>query len=281
MTRRDSFALSGSALGHVAVFALLSLSFLHAEKPVDVTPPIDVSLVSDVAMKSQSPNLTAPPAAASAPDLGQMSKAPPPIPAPEQPRVAAPTPEKKSAPAPKPADKPAPEKPKPAPKKPEKAKSAATPEKTASSKKKTEEKTAAKGPKIDKAFERSMAAIGKGSADAPRAAELGDAIIADLSSVIQRQVQPCANRLTSPGPGANEISSRLRIQMNRDGSLAARPELRGQTGITAENRRYAQRVAELAKGAFIACAPYHLPDKYYDVGGRGWKDIILTYKLPG
>lgn len=117
-----------------------------------------------------------------------------------------------------------------------------------------------------------------GKAQTPRAANVGAQSIAGLASAIQRQVQPCANRITNPGPGANQIRSRIRLQMRADGSLAAKPQLRGQTGVDGENERYAQRVSELAIAALIQCAPYELPADLYE---GGWKDIIINYKLPG
>ena len=99
-----------------------------------------------------------------------------------------------------------------------------------------------------------------------------------MGDAIARQVQPCANRINNPGPGANLIRSKLRLRMNPDGSLAGRPALTGQSGVTDENQRYAQRVGELAAAAVIQCAPYKLPSELYE---NGWKDIIINYRLPG
>ena len=117
-----------------------------------------------------------------------------------------------------------------------------------------------------------------GKAPAPRGTAVSSQSVAGLASAIQRQVQPCANKIPNPGPGANQIRSRIRLQMRSDGTFAARPELRGQTGIDDENRRYAQRVSELAIAALTQCAPYELPADLYE---GGWKDIIINYKLPG
>ncbi|MGN5373500.1 cell envelope biogenesis protein TolA [Sphingomonas hankookensis] len=117
-----------------------------------------------------------------------------------------------------------------------------------------------------------------GKAQAPRGTAVSTQSVAGLASAIQRQVQPCANKIPNPGPGANQIRSKVRLQMRADGTFAARPALRGQTGVDDENRRYAQRVSELAIAALIQCAPYELPADLYE---GGWKDIIINYKLPG
>lgn len=118
----------------------------------------------------------------------------------------------------------------------------------------------------------------KGSAPSPRSANVSATAVAGLGDAIARQVQPCANRIPNPGPGANLIRSKLRIRMNPDGTLAARPALTGQVGVNEGNQRYAQRVGELATAAIIACAPYELPADLYE---GGWKDIIINYRLPG
>ncbi|MHA6723542.1 cell envelope biogenesis protein TolA [Sphingomonas sp. RS2018] len=118
----------------------------------------------------------------------------------------------------------------------------------------------------------------RGTGEAPRAAAVSAQAVAGLGDAIKRQVQPCANRVPNPGPGANQISTKFRLRMKADGSLAGRPSVTGQTGVTDENQRYAQRVGELAAAAVIQCAPYKLPAELYE---NGWKDIILNYKLPG
>ena len=64
--------------------------------------------------------------------------------------------------------------------------------------------------------------------------------------------------------------------MNRDGSFAANPSVVSQV-TDDDNARYGGRVGELAKAAFVQCAPFDLPADLYD----GWKNINLNYKLPG
>jgi hypothetical protein len=104
---------------------------------------------------------------------------------------------------------------------------------------------------------------------------------ADIASVISRQVQPCADRQVYPGPGSERIVTPIMLSLDRDGSLKGRPRVGAQRGIDDENRRYAQRVADLAVNAFVSCAPLRgLPQELYDVP-RGWSNFTMNYRLPG
>jgi len=104
---------------------------------------------------------------------------------------------------------------------------------------------------------------------------------ASIAQAITRQVQPCADRQVYPGPGAERIVTPISLSLNRDGSLKARPRVGRQRGIDDENRRYAQRVADLAVNAFVSCSPLRgLPQDLYEVP-RGWSNFTMVYRLPG
>ena len=104
---------------------------------------------------------------------------------------------------------------------------------------------------------------------------------ANIASAIIRQVQPCANRQVTPGPGAERIRVDLNLRINRDGSLAAPPRVVNHDGVDGENRRYLDRVDDLAIATFSGCAPLRgLPADLYDVT-NGWRSFTLRYKLPG
>lgn len=313
MSRTEKWALGGAAIGHALLFVGLSLVW-RSDKPADLklSPPIDVSLVDEVALESTAPADTEAPADSVAPDQGTPEDAAPPeetvaepepepVPAPPvpQPRPEPkpqPRPAPKPQPAPKPVPKPQPAKPKPAPKPapkapakpaaktaPAKAAPAAKPKPAAAKGSGNDEKAKAtkpRGSRLGADFRKSLAetAAEKGTGQTARAAKVGAQSLAGLAAAISRQVQPCANRITNPGPGANRIRSRINLQMAKDGSLTARPKLLGQTGVDDENDRYAQRVGELAAAAIIQCAPFELPDELYE---GGWKNITINYKLPG
>jgi hypothetical protein len=103
---------------------------------------------------------------------------------------------------------------------------------------------------------------------------------ADIGSAILRQVQPCANQQVKPGPGAERIRVTINLRLNRDGSLAARPRVTDVSGVDDDNRRYADRVEDLAVATFTGCSPLRgLPAELYDVRG-GWSNFSLRYKLP-
>ena len=103
----------------------------------------------------------------------------------------------------------------------------------------------------------------------------------DIGSKITQQVQPCANRQVKPGPGAERIRVTIRLRLNRDGSLAADPQVVAHDGVDDENSRYQDRVDDNAIATFKGCSPLRgLPPELYDVP-RGWSNFVMRYKLPG
>ncbi|KQN16153.1 hypothetical protein [Sphingomonas sp. Leaf28] len=117
--------------------------------------------------------------------------------------------------------------------------------------------------------------------EAPKAAKLGAQAAANIGSAILRQVQPCANRQVTPGPGAERIRVTINLKLNRDGTLKSRPTISGHAGVDDDNRRYVDRVDDLAIATFVGCSPLRgLPDDLYDVQ-NGWSNFSLRYKLPG
>lgn len=253
MQRAEQTGLGLSVLGHVTIFALLSLGLFATTKPVPPpAQPIDVQIVDKIGMTDTSP---APPLIAPtqsvAPEIGQPDEA---APAPPMQREAVARPD----PAPKTVAKPAT---KPAPPKPT-VKPSTVP---------------VRGSKLDDDFRKGLTAEPSNStSQTPRAAAVGPAQLAGLAAAIRRQVQPCADRITTPGPGAERITTKINLRMNRDGSFAANPSVVSQI-TDDDNARYGGRVGELAKAAFVQCSPFELPPELYE----GWKNIILNYKLPG
>lgn len=61
----------------------------------------------------------------------------------------------------------------------------------------------------------------------------------------------------------------LAWDLNPDGSLAGRPRVVDQQGITPANEAQAKRHAEQAIRAVQLAAPFDLPDTYYS----GWKRV--------
>lgn len=96
--------------------------------------------------------------------------------------------------------------------------------------------------------------------------------LASLEAAIRAQIAPCWN---PPAGGADvrEMTVVLRIRLNRDGSIAAPPELVSQTGATEANAAYARAFAETARRAVLRCTPLELPaDLYAD-----WREFELNF----
>jgi outer membrane biosynthesis protein TonB len=278
MDRAEAAGLGVAAMAHIGLLAVLSAGFMTASQPpILETPPIEVSFAEDIGLVSSAPQPTVePPAQSIAPELGPPDE-PAPAPAidPAPPQPVSPPPKQIQAPP----------EPKAVPKEAVKAATAPAP--------------AREAPK------KNAPAASAGKAEAPRGSRLGSDFLkgigadpspsrsqqatgaamsqqaaADIGSAIRRQVQPCANRQVNPGPGANRIVTAINLRLNRDGSLAQRPAVVRQTGLDDENRRYAERVADLAIATFVGCSPLRgLPAELYDVP-RGWNNFTLNYSLP-
>lgn len=201
-------------------------------------------------------------------------------------------PQPKPQPKPKPAAKPAPAKPvpeaKPAPARPSRseAKPAASPKPATtargSGKSETANTTKPRGSHLGADFLKGLSADpSPAKSQAAPAARIGAQQLANIASAILRQVQPCANRQVTPGPGAERIRVAINLHLNKDGSLAAAPRIVGHSGVDGENERYVDRVDDLAIATFKGCSPLRgLPAELYDVPG-GWSNFTLRYKLPG
>jgi hypothetical protein len=261
MDRAGATGFGISLVGHVALLAALSLALVTASNRPLPPQAMEVSFVDTVYLTSASPQPSpAPAASARAPEIGPVEDAAPaPAPPAPAPRDAVPAPS--PVPTPRPPSR-AP--PRPAP-----------PTATAGTGQTT--RRPGLGDLDPRAFGRDPAA----HADSPPAAVMSAAAAANIAQAITRQVQPCADRQVYPGPGAERIRTALALRLNRDGSLAARPRVVGQSGIDDENRRYADRVADLAIATFTGCAPLRgLPLELYDVP-RGWSNFTMYYRLPG
>ena len=262
MDRVEATGLGVSLVGHVALLAALSLALVTAANHPATPPAMEVSFVDEVGATSASPAPSTQPAAqARAPEIGPVEDA---APAP-QPQVPAPV-QRDLVAAPSPVPAPAP---------PSRVQPRPAPPATAGTGRAT--RRPGLGDLDPRAFGRDPAS----QSDNPPAAVMSAQARADIGQAIARQVQPCADRQVYPGPGAERIVTPIVLRLNRDGSLAARPRVGEQRGLDDENRRYAQRVADLAINTFVSCSPLRgLPQELYDVP-RGWSNFTLNYRLPG
>lgn len=275
--RAEAAGLGVATAGHVALLAALTYGFATARLPVTKSDPIDVAFVDEAALESASPDPSreAPGGAAafeplpeSAPPVPTELTPPrpvPPIPAPQKTevRAPAPTPDRRPVtrhqpPQPPAATKPArPRQPPSRPSRPGKSREA-----------------------LDINLEGTRDGPGKAETAGSPAAVMNAKAMANIGGLIRRQVQPCADRMVSPGPGASRIKVRLNLKLNRNGSLRAPPSVEGVSGLDEENRRYAQRVKEMAVAVFTSCSPLReLPPELYAVA-NGWSDFDMNYNLP-
>jgi len=99
------------------------------------------------------------------------------------------------------------------------------------------------------------------------AATFGPAEQASLQQAINRELRP---HWSAPqGVDAEKLVTVLAWELNADGSLAGRPRLVSQSGITDSNRPQAALHAERAIRAVQLAAPFDLPDEFYDK----WKRV--------
>ncbi len=241
MDRAERTGFGIAIIGHVLLFAALSLSLLKPPKlPKLDAEPIEVSLVDKVALESSAPQ----PVAAAAP-----------APAAAEPEMT----EAESPPAPEP--KPAP---KPVAKTPTPPKATAKPEPT-----KTKPAQAQRRPGLS----RDLVA---GLTDTPSAAgtpakTASVAVASSIGAEIRRQLKPHWKSPT--GADVELLRTTLIVHLKRDGTIDGTPTLDSQTGVNESNRSQARLHIDQAIRAVRLAAPFQLPAEYYDA----WKIIRPTF----
>ncbi|WP_225009127.1 hypothetical protein [Novosphingobium percolationis] len=300
MTREEGLALGLALAAHAALIAALTLS----PPGKDIAPPpqrMTVTFSDEIADQSTSPDPAAQAAPDVAPQLGEpapeaLPQSPPePQPAPVSPAPVPPVPQPKPlppkpqpappkpAPAPRPVPaKPQPAPPRPAPARPAPAKPAPAPAKPAPAKAVPSAKAGAPGneaprrrpdaptggSRIGNDFLKGIpGSTAPGTAKTPPAQAVGPEVKSALVSAISRQIKP---KWAAPqGVDTEKLVTVLAWELNPDGSLAGRPTVVSQSGITDANRAQAQRHAEQAIRAVQLAAPFQLPAPYYSA----WKRI--------
>ncbi|HKY83031.1 MAG TPA: cell envelope biogenesis protein TolA [Sphingobium sp.] len=291
MERAEKIGLGVATAGHVLLFGLLSVGFLATPNPLKLnSPPMDVSLVDEIDLKSMAPQVsTAPPPPSVAPEEGPTEDAAParvpkPAPAPEPEPAPAPPPPKpsppkkdvpKAAPKPKPTpEKPAP-RPKPTPPKPKPAAAAPAPSQQ-KAKPSPKASAPARASGQGKAEKPKGSLLGKDflkgidtASDAPRkpapppAAAMGPAQKSALDAEIRRQLKP--HWRPPSGADADQLVTLLEVRLDQNGRVIGAPEVIDQLGVTASNRPQAQLHAERAIQAVKLASPFrNLPPEFYE-----------------
>lgn len=99
------------------------------------------------------------------------------------------------------------------------------------------------------------------------ASQIGASAQASLRQAISRQIRPHWN--APSGIDAELLVTILAFRLNEDGTLAGRPRVVRQAGITDANRPQADLHAERAIRAVQLAAPFDLPPEYYNA----WRNV--------
>ena len=297
MERTEKIGLGVATAGHVLLFGLLSTGFLATPNPLKLnSPPMDVSLIDEIDLKSAAPQIsTTPPPPSVAPEIGETAEPAPSVATPSEPIVApppppTPRPKPKPAPATKPVARaqPTPPAPKPTPAKAKPAKPSPPAEKAKATPRKEQAKPAPAKP---------AAATGKGKADKPRGSQLGPDFLKGINTEAPRTAAPVAPAASSVGPrqkaaldaeirrqlkphwkaptGADveQLRTVVAVDLTKSGAISGAPEVVETTGITASNRAQVKLHQELAVKAIRLAAPFKLPPDLYD----GWKSLRISF----
>ncbi|WP_188056137.1 cell envelope biogenesis protein TolA [Sphingosinithalassobacter sp. CS137] len=262
MDRTEGTGIGLALIGHAAVFGALSASFLTTPNPVELKQqPIEVSLTDEVALESMS---QVPDAEVPAAQLSEVE-------APVEPDTAPPEPADEPEQAPQPRQQPPAPAPRPDPRPAEKAEPRRpTPPAPKAAQRPREQPRRPTG-RLDGLEIGRSDTPSRSESTTPPAATLGPQVRSALVAEIRRQLKP---HWTAPtGADADRLVTILRVRLNRDGSLAARPQLVEQTGVTPSNRAQTELHAERAIRAVELAAPFRLPDEYYDA----WRVIEPSF----
>ena len=257
MSREERIGLMVAIAAHIGLVAWLALA---PSRSTFQPPPerMTVSLSEEVAPEATSPEPLAQAAPETAPTLGEAAPEPEPLPE-VAPPVAAPR--VIASPLPRPA--------------PPVAKPTARPTAKPSAKPSAPDSRTRRRPDALTGASRVGSDFLKGvpggearsAAQNPPAARAGPQVTASLAQAISRALKP---RWNAPqGAEADQLVTVLTFDLNPDGSLAGRPKVVSQSGVTDANSAQKARHAEQAIRAVQLAAPYDLPAQYYSL----WKHV--------
>ena len=251
---------------HAGLIAWLALA---PSRSTFQPPPerMTVSLSEEVAPEATSPEPLAQAAPETAPTLGEAAAEPEPLPVVVPPE---PAPRMVASPLPRPAPPVA--KPTARPSAKPSAKPAAKPSAKAAAATDTRTRRRPDAPagasRVGNDFLKGIpGGEARGAAQNPPAARAGPQVAASLAQAISRALKP---RWNAPqGAEADQLVTVLAFDLNPDGSLAGKPRVVSQSGVTDANSAQKARHAEQAIRAVQLAAPFDLPEQYYPL----WKRV--------
>jgi len=294
MENSERLGLSVAVVGHVALFAMLSLGIASRKELKMPVEPISVQLTDEVGLVSTAPNPTREAATATAPQIApEIEKAAPepepaPLPPTRRPEPPAPRaierpPPAKAAerPRPSPAAKPARASPpppaKPQPEAAQKPKPAA-PSNTDSRRRpdRPTPSAAAKAPRAPRIGSDFLEGVtdkpSTSRAQTPPASVAGPAVVASLQRELLRQVKP--HWAPPSGADADKLRTRVTVRLDESGNIVGTPSA-STSGVTASNRPQEALHKERAIAAVRRAAPFKFPPQFY----AEWQTIEPTFYL--
>ncbi len=285
MQRAERIGLGVALVGHIALFAALSLGLFSADDPPVQPDPVQVSLIGEIAPIATAPQLSnEAPAPAPADDIGETLdslEAPPSeiLPRMETPAPATapePTPPRaQPRPTPKPAAKPKPQ-PKPEPKaKVEPAPKAAPKAEPKASMPPRQTNRGQASASRSRSFADNMRGTldGAGKADSPPAAAVSQTVRRQIDVSINGKVRGPWNNCQVTGVDVDQLKTTVRFSLTRSGGLGGIDSVRT-SGQNDSNRAQISRFEECAKRAIQLAAPFSLPQDGYDI----WKSYTLDFE---
>ncbi len=292
LAQREKVALGVAIIAHLALFALLSLSWDAPEEPID-NPPMAVDLVAEIAPVSTAPEpaTEAPAARRGEIDSDEVEPVPaPPVPK-MIPRVQPPPPTPKRAepvPAPRPAPRSERRPPPPTPprdtserRRPDRPAATtpsrpANPPATTRSPTRPARDTRPAGDPLGRIVDdvaRTSTANARGTS-AP-AAQTSAEVRQSITVAVDREIAPFWQRNVPSGVDIEQLRVRLEISFNRDGSVASVRQVGELTGRTESNRPQQARFVEQAIRSVRQASPFALPAEHYD----SWRVVTQSFSV--
>lgn len=279
MTEAERTGLGAAIAAHLALFALLSLSWSNGPDHSFENPPMAVDLVAEIAPVSTAPEPAVEPPAARRGEADRNVREP--EPPPPEPRVAPrptpppPTPKRvEPAPTPRPNAR-AERRPPPTP--PRETMPRQRPDRQTSTSRTPPaqtERQPQRQPQRDRRpagdplgdIANSVARNSTPNARGPNppAAQTAAQVQQSITVAVDREIAPFWQRNAPSGIDVDELRLVLEITLNRDGTVQNVRQLGEMSGRTPSNQPQQARFVEQAIRSVRQAAPFDLPAEYYD-----------------
>ena len=98
-------------------------------------------------------------------------------------------------------------------------------------------------------------------------------LVAKATADAAAQVKRCYRAPRVFGEG-RRITTKLAVNYAPDGNVVGVPTVLSQSGVTPDNRMFADEMAAAAVESVVRCSPLHLPAELY---AFGWSSFELTF----